>query len=193
MKMVSSSVTTNDGGVGVLQSEINNFVPFQYLNTEGLRAPKFGERVRIAAGSISNDFTSDDAAAAIVVGSKVQLTDEYGAYRLTSKSGKRLLITGDNVLFEDGYGTNGVAEAVYRYLGANGRVDLGAEDFGTPPAGRSSAARPARSTSTRARARARSTCAPSTTRPPTGSRSAASRARSTSGWAPTSTRSRRST
>ncbi len=59
----------------------------------------------------------------------MQLTDDYGAYRLTSKSGKRLLITGDNVKFEAGYGTGGVADAVYRYLGPNGRVDLGAEDF----------------------------------------------------------------
>ena len=61
--MVSSSVTSNDGGVGVLQSEINNSVPFQYLNTEGLRAPKFGERVRIAPDSIVADFTTDDGAA----------------------------------------------------------------------------------------------------------------------------------
>ncbi|HEY3483844.1 MAG TPA: hypothetical protein VGK49_00615, partial [Ilumatobacteraceae bacterium] len=133
VKMVSSSVTTNDGGVGVLQSEITNFVPFQYLNTEGLRAPKFGERVRIAPDSIESDFTSDEGEVEITADDDhvlVQLADDYDAYRLTSKSGKRLLITGDNVLFEDGYGTGGDADAVYRYLGANGRVDLGAEDYG---------------------------------------------------------------
>jgi hypothetical protein len=130
VKMVSSSVTTNDGGVGVLQDEISNTVKFQYLNTEGLRAPKFGERVRIAPDSIGNDFTSnDDAADLLQNSSRVQVADDYGSYRLTSKSGKRLLITGDNVLFEDGYGTGGVADTVYRYLGPNGRVDLEGEDY----------------------------------------------------------------
>ena len=130
VKMVSSSVTSNDGGVGVLQSEINNFVSFQYLNTEGLRAPKFGERVRIAPGSIVVDFSSDDGSQTIANGNKVQLSDDYGSYRLTSKSGKRLLVTGDNIKFEAGYGTGGVDGVVYRYLGGNGRVDLGAENFG---------------------------------------------------------------
>ena len=131
VKMVSSSVTSNDGGVGVLQSEINNFVPFQYLNTEGLRAPKFGERVRIAAGLDRGGLHDRRRRRRTsATGPRVQVADDYGTYRLTSKSGKRLLITGDNVLREDGYGTGGVVGGVYRYLGSNGRVDLGAEDYG---------------------------------------------------------------
>ena len=191
--MVSSSVTSNDGGVGVLQDEITNFVPFQYLNTEGLRAPKFGERVRIAVGSITNDFTTEEPAAAIVVGSKVQVADDYGAYRLTSKSGKRLLVTGDNILFEDGYGTGGEADAVYRYLGPNGRVDLGAEDFSDDLRWAKLGGETGAIYQYQGADPARSTCGRSTTPPPTGSRSAASRARSTSGWARTSTRSSGST
>ena len=129
VKMVSSSVTSNDGGVGIAQDYITNAVDFQYSNNEGLRWPQFGERVRIATGSIFNDFTSDDSGVDLTLGTRVQVSDDYGSYRLTSKFGRRLLITGDNVLFELGYGLAGDDGAVYRYLGPNGRVDLGAEDY----------------------------------------------------------------
>ena len=37
VKMVSSSITTNDGGARVLQDEINNFQPADFLSSEGTR------------------------------------------------------------------------------------------------------------------------------------------------------------
>ena len=48
--MVSSSTTTNDGGAAVLQHEISNFVPADFLSTEGTQTLKFGDRVRVKAG-----------------------------------------------------------------------------------------------------------------------------------------------
>ena len=51
IKLVSSSTVTNDGGLGVLQSEINNFIPADFLSSEGVRAIDFGQRVRIADDS----------------------------------------------------------------------------------------------------------------------------------------------
>ena len=50
VKMVSSSSTTNDGGASVLQHEISNFVPADFLSTEGTQTLKYGDRVRVKAG-----------------------------------------------------------------------------------------------------------------------------------------------
>ncbi len=55
VKIVSSSITTNNGGTAVLQNEINNFVGADYSSTEIAANLKFGERVRIAAGQVSGD------------------------------------------------------------------------------------------------------------------------------------------
>ena len=119
-KLVSSSVTSNDGGAAVLQSTINKLTPANYQTDEGLRAVKFGERVRIASGYLAEDFGSDAGAVAVATGQKVRLTDDSGAFRLTSESGRRLLITGDDVQSGDD---------VFRFLGGPQRVDLGAENF----------------------------------------------------------------
>ncbi|MDH6104433.1 DUF4347 domain-containing protein, partial [Anabaenopsis tanganyikae CS-531] len=48
-KIVSSSITTNDGGAALLQGGINNLIPADYNSNEGQRTLKFGERVREAA------------------------------------------------------------------------------------------------------------------------------------------------
>ena len=142
-KLVSSSVTSNDGGAAVIQSTINKLTPANYQTDEGLRAVKFGERVRIASGYLAEDFGSDAGPVAVATGQKVRLADDYGAFRLTSESGRRLLITGDNVQSGDD---------VYRFLGGPQRVDLGAENFANAARWASSAATRARSTSTWARA-----------------------------------------
>ena len=62
-------------------------------------------------------------------GDVVFLDDRYGVAHLTTASGIRLLTFGDLVVVEDGYENGGFDDVVYRYLGANGRVDLGAEDY----------------------------------------------------------------
>ena len=49
VKVVGSSSTTNDGGASVAQTEANNFIPADFLSSEGLRTLPFGDRVRIAA------------------------------------------------------------------------------------------------------------------------------------------------
>ncbi len=79
--------------------------------------------MRIASGYLAEDFGSDAGSVAVAIGQKVRLADDYGAFRLTSESGRRLLITGDNV--QDG-------DDVYRFLGGPQRVDLGAENFADP-------------------------------------------------------------
>ena len=58
------------------------------------------------------------------------LADDYAVEKFTSDSGQRLLVTGDFVKLADDYAGGGTAGAVYRYLGGNGRVDLGAQDYG---------------------------------------------------------------
>ena len=57
VKIVSSSITTNNGGASVLQNEINNFVPADFLSSEGERTLAFGDRVRLAPdyGSADRD------------------------------------------------------------------------------------------------------------------------------------------
>ncbi|QOV24151.1 DUF4347 domain-containing protein [Anabaenopsis elenkinii] len=47
-KIVSSSITTNDGGAALLQGGINNLIKADYNSNEGQRTLKFGERVREA-------------------------------------------------------------------------------------------------------------------------------------------------
>ena len=129
VKFLASSVTTNDGGVAVLQGTYNNFVDADFLTSEGERTIDFGKRVRISKsyGDADHDSTEDDAD--LVTGEAVRLADDYATTRLASDSGKRLLGTGDNVTFADGYGTGGDDGVVYRYLGDSGRVDLAAEDY----------------------------------------------------------------
>ena len=48
VKIVSSSITTNDGGTAVLQEEINHFVDADYSSTEFASNLTLGQRVRIA-------------------------------------------------------------------------------------------------------------------------------------------------
>jgi hypothetical protein len=47
-KVLSSSVTSNDGGAAVLQETVNDFVPADYASSEGSRSIEFGQAVRLA-------------------------------------------------------------------------------------------------------------------------------------------------
>ena len=187
IKLVSSSITTNDGGAALAQGAINSLTDVDFLSSDPAVDIHFGQRVRIASDYAAPAYTSSDGQQDLVAGDNVQVADDFGSYRLTSASGTRLLISGDNV--QDG-------STVYRYLGDNGLTDLGAEDYsdtsrwaalggeagsvyhfiGTPGTvdlsaeDYSDAARwqllggtQARSTSTWARRRPRSTSAPRTT------------------------------
>ena len=171
-KLVSSSVTSNDGGAAVIQSTINKLTPANYQTDEGLRT------VRSASASGSPPATWPRTSAptpgttAVATGQNVRLTDDYGAFRLTSESGRRLLITGDNVQSGDDVyrflggpqrvdlgaenfangarwaKLGGDAGAVYQYLGAAGTLNLSAQDYADTPSGGCSAASRARPTST---------------------------------------------
>ncbi|HEY3484643.1 MAG TPA: hypothetical protein VGK49_04625, partial [Ilumatobacteraceae bacterium] len=56
IKVVSSSITTNDGGTRVLQDEVNNFLRADYLSTETASTGlAFGDRVRIAADQATDE------------------------------------------------------------------------------------------------------------------------------------------
>lgn len=46
-KIVSSSITTNDGGAAFLQENINDLIPADFLSSEGSCEIEFGERVRL--------------------------------------------------------------------------------------------------------------------------------------------------
>jgi hypothetical protein len=48
VKLVSSSITTNNGGTAVLQDEINLFLQADHATSEGTKTVKFGDRVRIS-------------------------------------------------------------------------------------------------------------------------------------------------
>jgi hypothetical protein len=55
IKIVSSSITTNDGGTPVLQNELDNFVTADFISTETAPSLAFGDRVRIAADQATDD------------------------------------------------------------------------------------------------------------------------------------------
>ena len=59
----------------------------------------------------------------------MRLDKRYGVARLTTNSGIRLLAYGDAVMVEEGYDNGGTEELAYRYLGANGRLDLANQDY----------------------------------------------------------------
>ena len=129
-KMVSSSITTSDGGTSAIQGEVNAFLPADYSTSEGTRSVQFGQKVRLASDYIVDDFGSADGTQTVANGQIVRLADDYGTAGFTTDSGKRLLQAGDNVEVADGYDALlGTVGAVYQYLGTQGRVDLGVQDY----------------------------------------------------------------
>ena len=49
VKMVSSSITTNDGGASIIQGAINTQVDSDFNSSEGMRDIRLGQRVRLAS------------------------------------------------------------------------------------------------------------------------------------------------
>jgi hypothetical protein len=128
-KLVSSSITTNDGGASVIQSEIDNFVPADYATDSGTQTISFGQTVRIADGFVNPTYTSDEIASTLNPGDEVTLADDFGSSRLTSSSGRRLVMTGDNVAVDDGYTKGGTPGLTYQWTGTSGLLDLGAQNY----------------------------------------------------------------
>ncbi|HZE05939.1 MAG TPA: hypothetical protein VE127_11980, partial [Solirubrobacteraceae bacterium] len=130
-KLVSSSITTSDGGASVIQSELDNFVPadFSTDNAPGSTPISFGQTVRIGANYDTPDYTSDQVVPTLTNGQLVALADDFGTARLTSSSGRRLVMKGDNVTVSDGYAGGGTPGQTYQYVGDSGLLDLGAQDY----------------------------------------------------------------
>ena len=106
---------TNDAGAGILNGWAGSVLDdYQYTSKSGTKNLVFGDRVRLA----------DDHYDA-VVGPEVGELD--GASQIVS------LTSGAFVGLTDDYdGGQGNAGSIYRFLGATGSVDLGAENFNDP-------------------------------------------------------------
>ena len=116
IKLVTSSTTTNDGGLSVLQQSITGAIPSDFSTSEGERVLLFGNTVKIADDYDTEDFTTDDGVVEeITTGQKVRVTEGYAAPDFTSDDGIRLLFSGEVVEH---------AGVAYRYLGDNARLDL---------------------------------------------------------------------
>ena len=148
--MVSSSVTSNDGGVGVLQSEINNSVQVPVPQHRGparsevrrarsdrsrLDRRRLHLRRRLAGHQQRNQGPGGD---------------DYGTYRLTSKSGKRLLVTGDTSSSRPATAPAASSAASTAISARTAASTSAPRTTGTRCGGRSSAARRARPTCTSA-------------------------------------------
>jgi hypothetical protein len=131
-KIVSSSVSSSDGGASLLQGVVNTLLDADYSSSEGARSIQFGEKVRLAKNYIVADYTTSQGAASqtVATGEIVELADDYGVADFTTASGKRLLAAGDNVQVADDYDALlGEPGSVYQYLGSRGRVVLGVQDY----------------------------------------------------------------
>jgi hypothetical protein len=89
VKLVSSATTTNDGGTRVLQDEINNFLPSDFLSSEGSRAIKFGQRVRIASGFADPDVHPGTVYEWMGADATVDLNDPTHSYTESLVAGHR--------------------------------------------------------------------------------------------------------
>jgi hypothetical protein len=58
-KLVSSSMTTNDGGASILQEGMNYLIPADFLSSDGSREIEFGQRVRLTSDYDSSRGTPD--------------------------------------------------------------------------------------------------------------------------------------
>ena len=74
--MVSSSVTTNDGGASILQGLISRLLPADYSTSEGTRTIKFGERVRMANDYLTATYESSTGVKTVAPGNVVQAADD---------------------------------------------------------------------------------------------------------------------
>ena len=137
VKVVSSSVTTSDGGSHLVIGQ-SQYASLAANHTTADAAPgttkavRFRDRVRIADGFGDADHLAGVTGAnvkALTSGDVVALDSGYATGRLTSAGGIRLLRLGDVVTVADGHAKPGVVGATYRYVGSSGRVDLGSQNF----------------------------------------------------------------
>ncbi|MGB7962693.1 MAG: hypothetical protein WCF12_07000, partial [Propionicimonas sp.] len=128
VKLVASSITTNDGGVHALDL----LLPADVLSSAGTVTLHFGDTVRLDTLFGNPRYLAEATGVnrqPVDAGNVVALADDYGDIRYTTASGVRLVSAGDVVMVEPGYEGQGTWQASYRYVGANGRVDLGTQDF----------------------------------------------------------------
>ena len=132
-RLVSSSVTSNDGGVGLLGSAVDDVIPTEFCSDDGTVDIVFGQRVRLADEFGDSDFSSTDGQVDILQGQYVELSDDYSEPTFTSDSGVRLLRSGDVVELSSDYDdSRGDGGALYRFVGIGSRglrVDLEIEDY----------------------------------------------------------------
>ncbi len=132
---MTSSTTFNGAGLDVAQNQLNNYLPADYITSEGERTIDYGARVRIAADFFSEDHTSDDGEVEVATGEQVRVAAGYADAVFTSDSGRRLVMTGETVQVADDYDLDGDGEpdatagGVYRYVGEDARLDLGVQDY----------------------------------------------------------------
>jgi len=134
VKMVSSSIVTNDGGMSIAQETLNDFIPADFNTKEGTVQIQFGDYVRLADDFATPAYTTDDGRHDVGVGTKIGVAEGYDETTFTTDYGKRLVLTGDTVQIADDYTGGGEAGRIYKYIGGGGsgtRLDLGAINYGT--------------------------------------------------------------
>ncbi|MGB7817523.1 MAG: hypothetical protein WBL35_02135, partial [Ornithinibacter sp.] len=137
VKVVSSSVTTSDGGSHLVIGE-SQYAAVAADHTTSDAAPgtataiAFRDRVRIADGFGTGTKvagTEGTQLTALTTNTVVALDAAYGTGRLTSASGIRLLRLGDVVTVSEGHQRPGIVGATYRYVGPSTRADLGSQNY----------------------------------------------------------------
>jgi hypothetical protein len=135
-KVVSSSMTTNDGGASNLASGILSLVTT--TNESGSVLLNFGDQVRLTDTFGVEDFTTADGAQDLLQDQTlVRLGTDYATPSYTTDQGNRTLFSGDVVQVAEGYGgTSGSEGSSYRYVGtATAPLDLGDQDYDNAAAG----------------------------------------------------------
>ncbi|MFZ0530531.1 MAG: hypothetical protein WAL91_08355, partial [Propionicimonas sp.] len=128
VKLVASSITTNDGGVHALDL----LIPADWESSDGTVTLSFGDRIRLASDFGAPAFVAQALGMntqQVDQGDVVALADDYAEVRYTTASGLRLVAPGDVVLVEPGFEGEGSWRAGYRYVGPGERVDLGTQDY----------------------------------------------------------------
>jgi len=136
-KLVTSSVTSNDGGLGLvgntLDTELNLLYPPDHVSDEVTADIEFGDRVQLANTYGANDFSTGEGVVDITNGKYVLVGEGYADPIFTSDSGTRLLRNGDVVELSLDYdASRGEGGALYRFIGEGSRglrVNLGIEDY----------------------------------------------------------------
>jgi len=133
-RLVSDSVTVNDGGVGLLSGEIDARLPVDHMSDDPAAPLVFGDRVQLIDGYGGEDFVSEDGEQAVATGQRVLVSADHTASQFSSDNGVRLLRYADVVQLADDHNdpSRGDAGATYRFIapGTRGqRTDLQTEDY----------------------------------------------------------------